>query len=473
LSHLIDHELDLSVFSKRYNNDETGAPAWNPAVLLKIVLFAYSRGVISSRKIAQYCDEHMIFMALSADSHPHFTTIADFISTMHDEIIVLFRNVLLICSEMKLIDGSMFAIDGCKLPSNASKEWSGTKNDLLKKKEKIEKTLRSIVKQHKTRDGKEAGGPLTDQSHAHQIKKLKAKVRKLDRWLRTNEDKQGQHGRTLKSNITDNESAKMKCSHGVVQGYNGLAVVDAKHQIVVYGEAFGSGQEYELLSPVIQGAKENLQAIGKKETALKGKTVIADTGFSCEKNLEMLDAEGINAYIPDNYYRKRDPRFVTAKHHHKERKQYGRDSFTFDPRKKEYICPAGKRLHKTQSNMAIHGRFIGNQYRAFVRDCKRCRLRKHCIRGKGIKLRTLFIATGLKTVSHMSRMIEKIDTVQGRYIYSRRMGIVEPVFGNIRGAKQLNRFTLRGKKKVNVQWLLFTMVHNIGKICRYGEQKAG
>jgi transposase len=134
LNHLIDHELDLSIFSKRYSNDSTGAPAWNPAILLKIVLFAYSRGIISSRKIAQYCEEHIIFMALSGDSRPHFTTIADFISSMNDEIIVLFRNVLLICSEMNLVDGTMFAIDGCKMPSNASKEWSGTRASLLIKK---------------------------------------------------------------------------------------------------------------------------------------------------------------------------------------------------------------------------------------------------------------------------------------------------------------------------------------------------
>ncbi len=146
LHYLIDNEIDLSVFELRYRNDETGAPAYDPAILLKIILYAYSRGIMSSRKIAQCCQENIIFMVLPADTRPHFTTIADFISTLDQEIIHFFLEVLLICDEMELIGKELFAVDGCKLPSNASKEWSGTKGELQKKKEKMEKAIRQIVK---------------------------------------------------------------------------------------------------------------------------------------------------------------------------------------------------------------------------------------------------------------------------------------------------------------------------------------
>ena len=127
LNYLIDNELDLSIFDKKYKNDDTGAPAYDPAILLKIVLYGYSKGIISSRKIAQCCHENIIFMALSADTRPHFTTIAEFISRMDKEIVQLFRDILLICDDQGLIGKEMFAIDGCKLPSNASKEWSRDK----------------------------------------------------------------------------------------------------------------------------------------------------------------------------------------------------------------------------------------------------------------------------------------------------------------------------------------------------------
>jgi transposase len=107
LSYLIDHELDLSAFDERYSNDDTGRPAYDPALLLKIVLYAYARGIISSRQIERCCRENVIFMALSADSQPHFTTIADFISRMEGEIVALFRNVLMICDAQGLIGREM------------------------------------------------------------------------------------------------------------------------------------------------------------------------------------------------------------------------------------------------------------------------------------------------------------------------------------------------------------------------------
>ncbi len=126
LNYLVDNKIDLTVFDDKYKNDETGAPAYDPRILLKIILFAYSRGITSSRKIAQCCEENIIFMALSAHTRPHFTTIADFISNQDEEASILFNEVILICDAMGLIGREMFAVDGCKLPSNASKEWSGT-----------------------------------------------------------------------------------------------------------------------------------------------------------------------------------------------------------------------------------------------------------------------------------------------------------------------------------------------------------
>ena len=228
LHYLIDNEIDLSIFDLRYRNDETGAPAYDPAILLKIILYAYSRGITSSRKIAQCCRENVIFMALSANTEPHFTTIADFISASGQEIIRFFLEVLLICDEMGLIGKEMFAVDGCKLPSNASKEWSGTREDLQKKKGKMEKAIRQMMKRHREVDMREADKGIVEQEGQY-VDTLKKKVKKIKAWLRDNDDKPGKNGKPIKSNITDNESAKMKTSHGVIQGYDGVAVVDGRH----------------------------------------------------------------------------------------------------------------------------------------------------------------------------------------------------------------------------------------------------
>ncbi len=110
LCHLIDHELNLTGFDSRYRNDQSGASAYPPAMLLKIVLFAYSRGIVSSRAIERACREQVTFIALSGDSLPHFTTIAAFVSGLGEEIAQVFSQVLYLCDRQGLIGREMFAI---------------------------------------------------------------------------------------------------------------------------------------------------------------------------------------------------------------------------------------------------------------------------------------------------------------------------------------------------------------------------
>ncbi|OMH38825.1 transposase [Motiliproteus sp. MSK22-1] len=112
LNHVVDNDLDLSIFEQRYRNDTNGAPAYDPAILLKIVLFAYSRGITSSRCIAQACRENVLFMALSADSEPHHSTIADFVTRMDEGIAPLFTHVLMVFNQMGLIGREMFTKSG-------------------------------------------------------------------------------------------------------------------------------------------------------------------------------------------------------------------------------------------------------------------------------------------------------------------------------------------------------------------------
>jgi transposase len=314
LSHIIDHELDLSIFATHYANDDTGAPAYDPAILLKIVLYAYARGITSSREIEQCCRENIIFMALSADTQPHFTTMANFISCMREEIAPLFLDVLLICDEMGLIGKEMFAIDGCKLPSNASREWSGTKAELATKVDKMQGAIRYIMKKHREED--EQGQPSGHrQKEAQQADTLRRQVKKIRAWLKDNDDKPAKSGGARKSNITDNDSAKMKTSHGVLQGYDGVATVDAKHQVVVHAAAFGEAQEHDLLLPMVEATRENFQAIGQDEDVFARTALATDSGFHTEENVKALFEQKIDAYIADNQFRKRDPRFVTADRH--------------------------------------------------------------------------------------------------------------------------------------------------------------
>jgi hypothetical protein len=451
--------------------------------MLKIVLYAYSRGITSSREIARCCSENIMFVALSADTKPHFTTIADFISSIDKETTDLFLRVLLYCDSLGLIGKEMFAVDGCKMPSNASKEWSGTKEELLHKKEKMEKAIQQIVKRHRQIDEKEKDGEVVQREKKY-VQTLKAKVKKVKQWLDENEDKPGKTGKPIKSNITDNESAKMKTSKGVIQGYNGVAVVDAKHQVIVSAEAFGAAQEHDVLKPMIEQTKENFEELGDKKVFEKAK-LVADSGYHNEENVKMVMEEGIDAYIADTQFRKRDPRFAEVdKYKERSREEqrklngtkilYTPEEFTITQDKRYCICPEGKRLY-FKANVIING-YHAMKFHGRKTDCRVCQARAKCLkypdRTEARQVCFFDGRTEVKQRSFTKMMKEKIDSIAGRLIYNRRLGTAEPPFANIRSALGLDRFTLRGKKKVCTQWRLYCIVHNMFKIHRYGNQYA-
>jgi transposase len=484
LHNLIDSdEIDISIFDARYQNDETGAPAYDPAILLKIVLYAYSRGIISSRKIARCCEENIIFMALSAGTRPHFTTIADFISSIDQETMKLFLQVLLTCDSMGLIGKEMFAVDGCKLPSNASKEWSGTKEELTHKKEKMEKAIEQILNRHREMDAKEKDKEVIEQEEKS-IETMKKKVKKIKEWLEENDDKPGKRGKPVKSNITDNESAKMKTSHGVIQGYNGVAVVDEKHQIIVHSAAFGAAQEHDLLKPMIEGTRENFKEISGEEDVFEKAKLVADSGYHTEENMKMVMTEGIDAYIADTQFRKRDPRFAEVdKYKERARKEqqefngakmlYRAKDFTLSNDKRFCICPAGKRLYRNGGKVNLNGTHTAIKFRSCKTHCRVCEVREKCLRNPDISevRQVCFIQGRAAEVSETftEKMRQKIDSIKGRLIYNRRLGTAEPPFAHIRSILGLDRFSFRGKQKVNTQWLLYCITHNIKKVHRYAE----
>ena len=252
LNHLLDHEIDLSGLDARYRNDDTGAPAYPPAVLLKLILFAYSRGIVSSRAIERACREHVTFIALSGDSAPHFTTIAGFIRALGDEIAHLFAEVLFICDAQGLIGREMFAIDGVKLPSNAAKHRSGTRAEFKRQAAKLEAQASKMLERHRANDEREAEPDLHEKEKVR-IEQLRREAAQIRQWLQANpEDRQGAKGSVRKSNRTDNDSAKMATDKGVIQGYTGVAAVDGQCQVIVEAQAHGTGSEQALLLPVIE-----------------------------------------------------------------------------------------------------------------------------------------------------------------------------------------------------------------------------
>jgi transposase len=473
IHYLVESRMDLTCFDEKYNNDETGRFAYDPKILLKIVLFAYSRGLIGSRRIEQACRENVTFMALSCGQKPDHSTISAFVSSMRHEIGPLFCDVLMVCEEEGLLGGSFFALDGVKLPSNASMQWSGTHAKLQRKRERIEAKVKQLFKEHEREDKADDDDPPGPgslggrASREKQIKRLQKQAERIEKWLSENKKKYGKNGKEITSNLTDNESAKMITSHGYIQGYNGQALVDDKHQVVVHAEAFGTVSDHDHVGPIMAGAKENMEAIGHDEDYFSGAIFTADTNYHSQSNIEKCQELELDAYIPDRHYRRRDPRYETQKRYWPKRKRFHLEDFHYDEPNDHYVCPNGKRLKFKLKELYREG-LVYRVYIAEEKDCQRCTLKLKCLTGRGAKKKYLWVPVAVQLTNLSRRMAGKIDTEKGRKIYPRRIAIAEPVFANIRTHKRLDRFTLRSKIKVNIQWLLYCLVHNIGKIANYG-----
>ena len=473
INRLVDENIDLSVFDERYNNDETGARAIHPKILLKVILLGYAKGMISSRQIERACHENILFIALSYGYAPDHSTIAAFVSSMQTEISSIFSDILTVCDELDLLGGTHFSLDGVKLSANVSKEWSGTLAELKHKRDKLQEKLKRVMEEHAQAD---QHPQVEIERQQKREQRFQRQVERLNEFLKDREPKLGSEGKEIQSNVIDNESVKMPSSHGVVQGYNAQALVDSKHQVILAAEAFAS-QDHENLKPMLESAKKNAVAIGKDESWFRGKQLTADPNYHSLNSLKVCQEEQIDAYIPDIQYRTRDPRFADQERfkdgvHGRQRpdakpSRFTASDFSFDPTKGVYLCPDGKELTCHARNQVNRHRTY-DFYRARVEDCATCSMKARCLSKPTTSRRYLSVPVDTQQPNLIDEMKSKIDSEEGKRIYARRLGVVEPVFANICVQKRMDRFTLRSKGKVDVQWMLFALVHNIGKIHTYG-----
>lgn len=445
-------------------------------MLLRIVLFAYARGIVSSRAIARACEDHITFIALSGDSGPHFTTIAHFVSTLGDQIAPIFAAVLAVCDRQGLIGREMFAIDGVKLPSHATKHRSGTRADFERQAEKMERAAEAMLARRRADDARDVEPTLTAKDTARRERLLRD-AEDLRSWLARNpHDRRGAKGAVRKSHRTDNERAKMATSKGVIQGYTGVATVDAAHQIIVDAQAHGVGAEQELLLPVVEATA----ALRTDATV-----ITADAGYHSEANLRALAEAQVPALIADKDMRRRDPRFATqdrytslpdplhdkSKPARKPLEVFGPEDFQYDPVARTCVCPAGKSLYR-RGAARVTGDHVGAHCRGAKRDCGPCARRAQCLRTpETTPVRNVAFFHGrvsTRHVDHSAAMRERIDSPAGRAQHGQRFATVEPVFGNLRANKRLDRFTRRGRTKVDTQWKLHCLVHNIEKLAHAG-----
>jgi transposase len=395
--------LDLTGLLACYD-EERGYPPYHPAMMTALLLYAYSQGVYSSRRIARACEERVDFMAVTGLNQPDFRTIADFRKRHLDVLKGLFQQVLELCRTAGLVKLGHVALDGTKIKANASKHKAMSYGRMKGAEEKLAAEVAGWMKQAAATDTAEDRGKGVDQRGdetpdwvANKARRL-AKIREAKAALEA-QTREATAGRPrdgggddtdtpsppapppgvpedkAQRNFTDPESRIMKTKDGFIQGYNGQAAVDAEHQIIVACDLTNQGPD----SPQMLGMVDQIEA----NTGTMPEQLSADAGYCSEDNLRGLEERKVDGFVATG------------------RQKHGTDA------------PAAGRT---------------------------------------------------KVGSRRAAMAQKLADQGHNSPYRLRKQTVEPVFGQIKQARGFRQFLLRGLDKVKAEWALICTVHNLCKL---------
>jgi transposase len=431
-------QIDLSAIRDKYQGG--GCPAYNPEMMMKILVYAYSQRVYSSRRIAKELKTDTAFMYLSAMQEPDFRTICNFRSEHAQEIPMIFVEVIRLCAQLGMVSLGHIAFDGAKLKANASIKQTRDEKGLAQEKARIEAEIKDMLERsgqideiednfYGERDGSEMPKELINrQKRLKKLSEAKAllEAEKLE-----------------KVNLTDKDSRLMKDKKKVIEPcYNGQLAVDEKEQVIVAADVVQEATDHHELEPLVEAIEKNLGELPQEASA--------DAGYSSYDNLEYVDQKGLNMYMPDNFLEALEKKS-------EEEKKYDKSRFEYDKVNDIYWCPEGKVL-SLYTEVQREGQEPLSIYRG--QGCGSCLVRAKCTKG-AVRTVTRDGREGL-----MEAMRDKLKTPEGKKTYQKRMYTVEPVFGNIQGDRGKIMMSLRGRIKVKGEFLLMCLVHNIRKIVR-------
>jgi len=419
---------------------QSGADTYYPKQMVKLLVYGYSYGFRSSRKLARACQHNLSFIWLLGGLAPAYRTIARFRDKYKEQIKNILKQSVHMCLKLDLIDGNSLFIDSSVFKANASLQKTYRHDRCDKALNKINEHIDQLVDEIQRLDIQEQdkkplmqlNEQLADQS------KRKEKIQEIVKELN-----QRQQNCTKEQapfyNTTDPECTKIHKSNKSTAGYIVQMVVDGKHGLIVHAESTNIHNDAGQLNDQIQKSK----AILKKIPAI----VAADTGYYSLPDMSNVD-NNITVVIP------------SQKQILKERKKdhstpFDKEQFTYDESSDQYICPEGHRLNRVGFDK--HKQQYA--YRTKKQNCLTCRHFGECTRspkGRTIK-RSLH--------ENLKKQLEQIyESEQGQNIYAQRKQRAEPPFGHLKHNLQANEFLLKGKSGTNAETSLLFTAFNITRM---------
>ncbi len=426
--------LDLSGIEDRY--DEVGNPAYHPKAMMKIIIYGYYEGFFGGRPLSRRYEKDLGLRYLSNDDFPDHRTINLFRVNFKDEIAEVFAQVLMLCKELEMIGFENLSIDGQKIKANANVFQNKNLKGIRKEKEKIEKLLKKLLESELD----------FQQEEEKKIKKnkLQRRMKKLEQAAQLLIEAGAEGDDKLRYNLTDPDSRIMKDKRGVLNpDYNAQNTVDDKFQVLTAVNVINTPSDNEQLFPMKEKSEEN--------TGSPHKNTLADCGYSDKETFTQMENDPTTEYyVPDRtmYTSKND--------------KYSKWNFKYEDEQDVYFCPQGNKLIFIRTSKDKDGL----EYRLYrTEDCEHCDVKNKCrkkSKNKGkIRNRTICVYPQDEAIK---RMRKKLDSKDGKKIYQVRMSTVEPLHGDMQKNRGFIQFVLRGLEKVNSEYNLLAIAHNVRKI---------
>jgi transposase len=292
----VREDLDMSAILAPYEQEERGYPPYHPVMMTALLLYGYSQGIYSSRRLARGCEERLDFMAVTGMNRPDFRTISEFRKRHLAVLRGLFVQVLELCQKTGMVSLGHVSLDGTKIKANASKHKAMSYGRMSEAERQLKQQVRDWFKKAAELDanedrlhGKRRGDETPDWMASKQLRL--EKIREAKAALEAKAREQGEQAPLPKEqrNFTDPESRIMKTGKDFVQGYNGQAAVDAESQVIVAQSLSNAATDVQQLHSIVKQIKTN--------TGRQARELSADAGYCSEGNLAILARHRIRAYV--------------------------------------------------------------------------------------------------------------------------------------------------------------------------------
>lgn len=431
--------MDISPIIETYSPE--GRPSYHPRMMIKILLFSYTRGIRSSRKIQRNLRENLAYKYLAADQDVDFRTICDFRTHRLEDIEDIFVQIVTLCKEIGLVKVGNISLDGMKIQANAAVEKSRDIDTLTKEEHRLRKQIQHMLQEAEDIDRKEDHRYGEGTNPYILPEELKDKEKRLEKIRDAKRKLERSDNDTGTVNLTDDTAQLMKFRDSSKKpAYNGQAAVDEEQQVIVAADLTTDANDQCQLQPMAEQVKDNLDG--------DPGSMSMDSGYFSYHNLEYLERQSYPVYMPDQFFEIEKRGGCT---------RFRKSRFTYDPEEDQYICPGDNslRYHHTQKRDGEPDLRI---YRASPEDCSRCPYKEHCTTS------TARYVSRDPRERLMEKMRERLNDDEGQQMYKKRRETVEPTFGDIKYNKAFSQFLLRGLDKCKTEFILACMAHNLDKI---------